>query len=74
MLEGQGNCCAVCRSGFTEGDRPHIDHDHSCCPGKKPCGKCVRGLLCGRCNTGLGQFKDSMTFLRAAISYLESFR
>lgn len=54
----------------------HIDHDHACCPTskgrRKKCGKCIRGLLCGNCNTGLGLFKDDPKKLQAAIQYLET--
>ncbi|MEV2211282.1 endonuclease VII domain-containing protein [Streptomyces sp. NPDC050997] len=74
MLEDQGNCCAVCGVGFADDNRSQVDHDHSCCPGKKSCGECVRGLLCNSCNNGLGRFKDSVNHLRAAVSYLESFQ
>jgi len=31
----------------------------------------VRGLLCMRCNTGLGLFLDNPNFLLNAISYLK---
>lgn len=39
--------CEVCGTH----DNLCIDHDHDCCPGKYTCGKCVRGVLCGRHNT-----------------------
>ncbi len=59
MLEAQGYACAICREPFEEDQLIHIDHDHACCPvparGRtRSCGKCVRGLLCVRCNTWLG--------------------
>ena len=47
-----------------------IDHDHGCCPGMYSCGDCVRGLLCVRCNTGIGYFKDSSRLLASAQKYL----
>lgn len=59
LLEAQGHACAMCRKPFGD-EYPQFDHDHSCCPppndgGRtKTCGKCVRGLLCFRCNTALG--------------------
>lgn len=58
MLEDQGNACAICREPF-QGQRVCIDHDHACCPvpasgHTRSCGKCIRGLLCVRCNTWLG--------------------
>lgn len=47
-----------------------IDHDHACCRGSKTCGKCVRGLLCSGCNTGLGAFSDSEYALTVAAKYV----
>lgn len=73
ILEQQGNRCRIC--GVQEGDTDrlvwHIDHDHSCCSGKKSCGACVRGVLCQQCNQGLGNFNDSIESLRNAVRYLE---
>lgn len=48
-----------------------IDHDHSCCPGPRSCGKCVRGLLCHYCNTALGLAGDSPEKLIRLIHYLQ---
>ena len=63
--------CAICHVKEVTGDKNwHIDHDHTCCPGVKTCGKCVRGVLCGFCNRALGQFKDSPEILLNAIKYL----
>lgn len=49
-----------------------VDHDHDCCHGEKSCGQCVRGFLCGACNSGIGLLRDDSTVVRAAVSYLES--
>lgn len=46
----QGFGCAIC-GAVTSGDgRLHVDHDHACCASKTGCRKCIRGLLCHRCN------------------------
>lgn len=47
-----------------------VDHDHKCCNGPYSCGKCVRGLLCGRCNNILGRMRDDVQTFRNAIQYL----
>jgi hypothetical protein len=39
-----------------------IDHDHSCCPGRRSCGKCVRGALCRSHNTYLGYLENDWSF------------
>jgi hypothetical protein len=76
LLAEQGGRCAVCDA--TEGDATgrslHVDHDHACCPGDRSCGKCVRGLLCKRCNTMLGCADDDLDRLRSGIAYLEGKR
>lgn len=67
-----GGICQLCGESV-EGKQMHIDHDHSCCPGKGSCGTCVRGILCRNCNVGLGFLKDSIPRLEEAISYLASY-
>lgn len=70
MLELQGGVCALCSSPPAEDDVLRVDHDHHCCPGEKTCGRCVRGLLCDRCNRGLGYFKDNTVALKRAPKYI----
>lgn len=48
-----------------------IDHDHKCCPGKTACGKCVRGILCNRCNLLLGMVESEPHLIPAyLVAYL----
>lgn len=73
LLADQGGGCAIC--GYSSpGSHLHVDHDHGCCPGVGSCGKCVRGLLCRRCNQALGQFADSAELLDRASGYLRAHR
>jgi hypothetical protein len=57
LLDQQDGRCAICRCLPGKERRLAVDHDHRCCPGKRSCGKCVRGLLCPRCNQGVGFFE-----------------
>lgn len=64
MLAEQGHCCAVCRTDEPggRGSNWHIDHDHTT--------GLVRGLLCTRCNSGLGFFDDNPNLLAEAERYI----
>ena len=70
LLESQGGVCAVCQGLNPHGARLAVDHDHACCPGAKSCGKCVRGLLCVRCNRATGLLKDSAENAGRLFAYL----
>lgn len=71
MLKSQKGVCAICgeeekrKSRYGGVCKLTIDHSHK--NGK------VRGLLCSRCNNGLGQFRDNLLLLKEAISYLIKF-
>ena len=60
MRNEQKNRCAICKFE----DELVVDHCHVTCE--------VRGLLCGKCNKGLGMFDDNIGRLKAAISYLKT--
>lgn len=62
LLKAQDYRCGLCHEEFDEGT-PHLDHDHG--TGK------VRGMVHLLCNRGLGDFKDDVDILQAAIDYLQ---
>lgn len=70
MLEAQDNSCAACGIEFDEVTRPNVDHDHKCCSGVKTCGKCVRGLLCSKCNSMAGAIEYNLPYLDDVLRYL----
>ncbi len=65
LLKIQEGKCKICGIHQTElKQRLGVDHDHI--TGK------IRGLLCSKCNMGLGYFKDDPKILKEAIEYLQS--
>jgi hypothetical protein len=75
LLDAQGGGCAVCGQTCASGRLLAVDHDHSCCPeNSRSCVRCVRGLLCGGCNQGLGKFRDDPRLLAEAAAYLARHR
>lgn len=63
MLINQNGLCAICGTSEPGGRGDfHVDHCHNT--------NVVRGLLCTRCNVGIGQFLHDENLLAAAINYL----
>ena len=60
------NGCFACGSN----DKLRVDHDHFCCPEGQSCDKCVRGILCHKCNTALGLLDDDMNKIMSLATYL----
>jgi len=71
ILTKQNNSCAICKITIDQHQslkgkkRFSVDHCHK--TGQ------VRGLLCYRCNMGLGYFKDDPDLTQAATAYLVSY-
>jgi Recombination endonuclease VII len=59
----QNNLCAICSAPAKQNKTLSIDHCHE--TGK------IRGLLCSKCNMGLGLLGDTAESLRKALQYLE---
>ena len=69
MVEERGGRCDIC--GQVPEKRLHVDHDHKCCPGRRSCGMCIRGLLCQRCNLAIGLLEDDIELFESAIAYIK---
>lgn len=64
ILNNQNGCCKICKTNQIDLNTPlHIDHSHE--TGK------IRGLLCNKCNQGLGLFNDDILLLTESIKYLQ---
>lgn len=68
----QDSKCKICNLPESEIDKKYnkikylcVDHNHQTMQ--------VRGLLCSRCNRGIGQLKDNAALCYAAALYLEKF-
>jgi hypothetical protein len=72
LIEQKG-LCEICNNYIRSNNRPKhvkqqlvVDHNHT--SGK------FRGLLCWKCNTGLGDYEDNVEYLKAAILYLQKYK
>lgn len=69
MFNSQNQVCKICKQLFKRKSQTRdelmplfVDHCHTT--------GMVRGLLCSKCNTGLGMFQDNIEILNSAINYL----
>lgn len=63
-VDEQRGHCAICNKVPVK-SKLVIDHDHDT--------GTLRGLLCTKCNTGLGKFDDDFQLLEKALTYLYTF-
>jgi hypothetical protein len=61
--EKQNQCCPICNKEISLTDSA-IDHTHLT--------EKFRGVLCKKCNRGLGLFEDSPNILENALNYLKT--
>jgi len=64
-LKNQSGVCAICKSKCITGRKLAVDHNHD--TGQ------IRGLLCCKCNRGLGNFNDNLDLLEQAVLYLKTY-
>ena len=64
LLEAQDDRCAICQTAEPGARGWHIDHCHDTYK--------IRGLLCVKCNAGLGMFNDDSALIEQASRYLEA--
>ena len=65
-LAKQKRVCAICSKSCSFGKNLAVDHCHA--------SGVIRGLLCSKCNLGLGLFKDDIILLATAKKYLAKYK
>jgi len=68
LLKKQHYCCAICKKSIQQIKHKKVKKlgvDHNHLTGQ------VRGLLCHKCNSGLGSFEENLTILKNAMKYLK---
>lgn len=70
MVVEQGSRCAICGTDNpgrkSKNNHWFIDHCHET--------NKIRGLLCHKCNLGLGHFNDNIDLMEKAIEYIRRFK
>ena len=67
LSEEQNHVCFICGKGEMNNKNKVLCVDHNHETGK------VRGLLCGRCNSALGQLDENINNLLRMVEYIEKY-
>ena len=65
-LNEQENKCAICKTSDPGATNWHADHCHY--TGQQ------RGILCKKCNTGIGMLNDDIELVESALIYLKHYK
>jgi hypothetical protein len=74
IYEWQGGMCLICLKARGIARRLAVDHEHGLCddhPSENGCVRCIRALLCSRCNQTIG-WLDVEALKRAIIVLTEA--
>ena len=63
LVDKQNSKCAICSNDLKDTHDVCVDHCHIT--------GMIRGILCRKCNLGIGHLQDSLEILKSAIRYLE---
>lgn len=66
LMASHNGQCDICKTTEPGGQHNQFNLDHCHTTGV------LRGVLCRRCNTSIGQFEDSIPLLLAAVDYLRA--
>lgn len=66
LFKEQNNACAACDATEPRGGRWHVDHNHI--TGE------VCGIICHKCNIGIGHFDDDLDLILKNAAYLQRTR
>jgi len=61
-LKSAAKVCEICGGSFRSSKAKHLDHDHTT--------KKTRGVLCEKCNLGIGCLMDDPNTVASALRYL----
>jgi hypothetical protein len=63
LVDKQNSKCAICNNDLKDAHDVCVDHNHIT--------NKIRGILCRKCNLGIGHLNDSTQILKSAILYLD---